>query len=332
MTASPVAPWIAAQCAELAQQRSHALLLHGPSGLGQLDLAFALARWWLCETPGPAGGCGQCASCHALDVRTNADLFVLMPETLLLEHGWPLGEKEQADIDEKKRKPSKEIRIDAMRAAIGFSQRTSAAGRGKVVLVYPAQRMNAVTANALLKTLEEPPGSVRFVLASESAHLLLPTIRSRCLGHAMHWPQSEVSIAWLAEQGVDGAAADVFMRATGGRPDDALQLAMAKTAPADWSALPKAVQRGAPGLLAHFAPQQVVDTLQKLCHDLQLQRFGALPRFFLAADLPPAPPIPVLARWSQALADARRTAEHPFNSGLMLEALISQAQNALNSR
>ena len=332
MTAAAIAPWISAQCAELAPQRSHALLLHGPSGLGQLGLALELARFWLCATPGPAAGCGKCASCHALDVRTNADLFVLMPETLLIEHGWPLGEKEQADIDEKKRKPSKEIRIDAMRAAIEFSQRTSAAGQGKVVLVYPAQRTNAVTANALLKTLEEPPGSVRFVLASESAHLLLPTIRSRCLGHAMRWPELEASMAWLAEQGVDSAAAGVFLRATGGRPEDALQLAVAKNAPADWSALPKAVLRGDPGMLAHFAPLQIVDSLQKLCHDLQSQRLAAAPRFFLAADLPPAPPFPALTRWSRALADARRTVEHPFNAGLMLEALISQAQNALNSR
>ena len=53
------------------------------------------------------------------------------------------------------------------------------------MLDYPAEQMNHVTANALLKTLEEPPGDVRFVLASEAAHQLLPTIRSRCLGHTM---------------------------------------------------------------------------------------------------------------------------------------------------
>ena len=332
MTTATVAPWIAAQCADLARQRSHALLLHGPSGLGQLDLALALARFWLCESPGATAACGRCASCHAVDVYTHADLSVLMPETLLMEHGWPLGEKEQADIDEKKRKPSKEIRIDAMRSAIEFSQRTSASGRGKMVLVYPAQRMNAVTANALLKTLEEPPGNVRFVLASDSAHLLLPTIRSRCLGHAMRWPSAEAAAAWLATQGVAGAGAGVLLRATGGRPADALHMALAKNTPAEWSAVPKALQRGDAGLLAQFAPLQIVDTLQKLCHDLQLQHFGALPRFFLATDLPTAPPIATLARWGHALANARRTVEHPFNAGLMLEALVSEAKNALNSR
>ena len=93
--------------------------------------------------------------------------------------------------DDKKRKPSKEIRVEAMRDAVAFAQRTNARGRGKVVLVYPAERMNNVTANTLLKTLEEPVGDVRFVLASEAAWQLLPTIRSRCLGYTMPWPQAD---------------------------------------------------------------------------------------------------------------------------------------------
>ena len=58
----------------------------------------------------------------------------------MLALGWPLGEKAQADLDDKKRKPSREIRIDAMRDALDFAQRTSGRGRGKVVLVYPAER------------------------------------------------------------------------------------------------------------------------------------------------------------------------------------------------
>ena len=58
----------------------------------------------------------------------------------------------------------------------------------------------SITANALLKTLEEPPGDVRFVLASEAAHQLLPTIRSRCLGHTMVWPESAAMLDWLAAQ------------------------------------------------------------------------------------------------------------------------------------
>lgn len=327
---APLAPWIAAQRAALLAQRGHAWLLQGPSGLGQYALGLALVRAWLCDAPGEHGACGQCASCHAIDVRTHADLCVLMPETQMIALGWPLSEKAQAEIDDKKRKASREIRVEAMRDAVEFSQRTSARGRGKAVLVYPAEQMNTVTANALLKTLEEPPGDVRFVLASEAAHQLLPTIRSRCLGHTMAWPSDAESLAWLQQQGVAADAAQAHLRAAGGRPDDALALARGGRSPAAWALLPKALARGDATALADWAPAQAIDALQKLCHDLLARAAGAPPRYFAEADLPPAPPLLALSRWAQALARSARTAEHPFNTGLMLEALVAQAHHTLH--
>ena len=73
------APWIAAQTRTLLAQRGHAWLLAGPSGLGQSKLALSLVRAWLCEQPSELGACGQCGSCHAIDVRTHADLCVRCP-------------------------------------------------------------------------------------------------------------------------------------------------------------------------------------------------------------------------------------------------------------
>jgi DNA polymerase-3 subunit delta' len=209
MSIPALSPWLHQPLAELLRQRGHAWLLQGPSGIGQYELALALAAAWLCEQPAEEGGtaCGHCPSCHAIEVRTHADLCVLMPEVAMGELGWPLDEKAQADIDDKKRKPSREIRVEAMRDAVGFAQRTSARGRGKVVLVYPAERMNNITANALLKTLEEPVGDVRFVLASEAAWQLLPTIRSRCLGFTLPWPETAEAEAWLVAQDVPAADA-----------------------------------------------------------------------------------------------------------------------------
>ncbi len=333
MSAAPTsAPWLGRQLAGLLAQRGHAWLLHGPSGLGQYTLALELASAWLCEQASPHGACGQCGSCHAIAVRTHADLCVLMPETVMLQRQWPLGEKAQSELDDKKRKPSREIRVEAMRDAIEFSQRTSAWGRGKVVLVYPAERMNGVTANALLKTLEEPPGEVKFVLASEAAQQLLPTIRSRCLGHAMAWPDQEELVPWLAHHGLDAAAAAIWLRAAGGRPDDALALAASGLDARLWSALPRSVQRGETGAMQGWSPAEVVVTLHKICHDMQSHACGAQPRFFLAQDLPPPPTLAVLSQWGRALAQSARTMEHPFNPGLMQEALLSQARNALNSR
>ena len=275
---SPERPWIGAQRNALLAQRGHAWLLHGPSGLGQFELALALVRAWLCESPGAHGACGHCASCHAIDVHTHADLCVLMPEGDMLERGWPLPQKAQAELDDKKRKPSREIRVDAMREVVEFSQRTSARGRGKAVLVYPAEQRNGITANALLKTLEEPPGDMRFVLATTAAHQLLPTIRSRCLGHAMVWPEHGAMLQWLGGQGMPAEAAETFLRAAGGRPGDALALARSGRSPDAWAQLPQALLRGEPGALAGHSPAQAIEALPKLCHDLLARAVGAPPR------------------------------------------------------
>jgi DNA polymerase-3 subunit delta' len=331
-TAKIAAPWIAAQARQLLSQSGHAWLLHGPSGLGQYPLALALVRAWLCEAPSADGACGHCPSCHAIDVRTHADLCVLMPETTMLELGWPLSEKAQSDIDDKKRKPSREIRVDAMRDAIEFSQRTSARGRGKAVLVFPAEQMNAITANALLKTLEEPPGDVRFVLATESSHQLLPTIRSRCLGHAMAWPDAQLARQWLQAQGLSADDASRFLQAAGGRPDDVLAWHASGRKAEDWVRFPAAMAAGETGFVRDWPVTELVDALQKLCHDTMAAQQGAGTRFFALKppQLGTGPTLAALSRWSVALKHSRRTMDHPFNGGLMQEALVEQARTALN--
>ena len=82
---TPAAPWIVAQGRQLLALPGHAWLLQGPSGLGQYRLALELARAWLCDRPTAAGACGDCPSCHAIDVRGHTDLCVLMPETIMQE-------------------------------------------------------------------------------------------------------------------------------------------------------------------------------------------------------------------------------------------------------
>ena len=359
-----LAPWLQIQLESLLVQRGHAWLLGGPSGLGQFRLALALATAWLCEQPTAQGACGHCGSCHAVQVHTHADLCMLLPETLSLALGWPLDEKTQDDLDSKKRKPSKEIKVDAAREAVSFTQFTRSRGTTKVVLVFPAERMNHITANTLLKTLEEPPGAVKFILATEAAHQLLPTIRSRCLGHTMVWPDFEQALVWLGvEAGKHGAegslkkplrpaeTADLhtLLQGAGGRPADAL--AWAQSSPAadaaqHWQALPKAMARGDLSALADWAPATAVNALQKLCHDMWAVRVGASPRFFSAKDLPAsasgkpglAPQNPIgtglhaLASWSRDLNAIARTVEHPYNPGLLIESLVSRAKTALNAR
>ncbi len=328
------APWLRAQSLSLLSQQGHAWLLQGPSGLGQYELASALVSAWLCESDNAKteGACGQCGSCHALSVHTHADLFVLMPETILLELGWPLSEKAQSEIDNKTRKPSKEIRIEAMRDAIEFSQRTNARGRGKAVLVFPAERMNHVTANALLKTLEEPPGDVKFVLATEAAHQLLPTIRSRCQTHTMTWPAESEAVAWLVSQGLPQNEAHLLLKTAGGRPDEVLRQLQQGQTLQWWSQLPKAVLMGNASHCADLPASEVIDALQKLCHDLVMLQSQAPLRYFNATDLPKLKTSQAqLTAWFKRLAQAAKTSEHPFNAGLMLEALCTEAREVMNS-
>lgn len=329
---SALAPWLQQQLQTLLTRRGHAWLLQGPSGLGQYSLGLALAQAWLCEQPSEQGACGQCRSCHSVEVRTHADLCVLMPEVLSLELGWPLDETAQEKIDKKERKPSKEIRVEAAREMVSFTQHTRSGGSTKVVLVYPAERMNTVTANTILKTLEEPPGETRFVLASEAAHLLLPTIRSRCQTHTLAWPTEDEALAWLAQQDLSRPDAEGLLRAAGGRPEDALQLAVQGLTAKAWAGLPKAIARGDASALADAGPSAWIATLQKLCHDLMAVQTGAPARFFEAKDLPDAPSVAALGQWSKELAQSLRTAEHPFNQGLMLEAQIARARAALQVR
>jgi DNA polymerase III subunit delta' len=328
------APWIHRQSLSLLAQQGHAWLLQGPSGLGQYALATAMVSAWLCESEHALtkGACGQCGSCHALSVHTHADLFVLMPETVLLELGWPLSEKAQAEIDNKTRKPSKEIRIDAMRDAIEFSQRTNARGRGKAVLVYPAERMNHVTANALLKTLEEPPGDVKFVLASEAAHQLLPTIRSRCLIHTMAWPNHQEAEAWLTQHGFSAEEATFALRTAGGRPEEVFRQKELGQTMQWWAQFPRAMQTGDASYCSNLPPSEVIDALQKLCHDLMMRQAEASLRYFNASDLPSIQSNGAnLTAWFKRLSQAARSSEHPFNAGLMLEALCSEAREVINA-
>jgi DNA polymerase-3 subunit delta' len=85
-------------------------------------------------------------------------------------------------------------------------------------------------------------------------------------------------------------------------------------------------------VLKDWSPAQAVDALHKLCHDALAVKTGAEPRFFESADLPAGGTLATLTAWNRALAATSRTVEHPFNAGLMLEALVSQAQIALNSK
>jgi DNA polymerase-3 subunit delta' len=337
-------PWLQQPLAEaLAQLNSHAVLLHGTQGVGQFEFALALARAWLCEAA-PVGqafkpACGHCVSCHLIEAGSHPDLMVVLPEALQASLGWQSAadDAEAADKSEKSgktKKLSQEIKVDAIRAVVQFSQNTASRGRAKVVLVHPAERLNLIAANTLLKTLEEPPGQVRFVLSGAALDQLLPTVRSRCQAWRLPLPDAEVAARWLHTQlnGASAADARILLDAAGGQPLTARDRHQLGLDARYWPQIPKDLAQGAATALTQWPLALVIETLQKVCHDLACVAAGAAPRYFPAASLPPAPDLALLTTWSQELRKAARHAEHPWNQGLKVESLLLAARAVMRPR
>lgn len=336
----PLWPWLQQPLAEaLTQLGSHAALLHGDEGVGQFEFALALARGWLCEARAmgspAAPACGRCASCHLIDAGSHPDLMVVVPEALQISLGWGAAGAEPAAADGEKgsktRKPSQEIKVEAIRQVVQFSQHTASRGRAKVVLVHPVERMNTVAANTLLKTLEEPPGQVRFMLSGAALDQLLPTVRSRCQAWHLPLPDTAVATAWLRDSvdGLDEAAAAVLLAGAGGQPLTALARHQMGVDARLWPQLPKAVAQGEAAMVAGWPLPLLIETLQKICHDASCVAVGAAPRFFPADSVPTGGDLDRLTAWSQELRKASRHAEHPWNAALKTESLLLQARAAL---
>lgn len=323
-------PWLAPPLAQALASQGHALLLHAAPGSGALALALTLAQARLCEGAATtARPCGRCGSCRLVQSRLHPDLFVLLPQTLRREHGWPLVD-DKPDGEDSKRKPSRQIRIDEVRSLIDWSTMTSARGRGKVALLHPAEALNPQSANALLKTLEEPPPGTRLLLTCTDPALLLPTVLSRCQRQRLAEPAAEQAVAWLAGQGVgERADAQILLAACSGRPLDALALVQAGVDAAGWAALPAAVAAGNAAALAGWPLPRALDTLHKLCHDALACATGAVARYFPADRLPPPGQPVLLAAWSKELDRVARNDEHPWHEMLLIEALVRQGAQAL---
>lgn len=323
-------PWLGdTLSAALAQQRGHALLLHGAAGNGALPFALTLAQAWLCETQGAIRPCGCCASCRMLQSRLHPDLLVLLPEAMRQALGWPLrDDKAEGDGESAgKRKPSRQIRIDEVRSAIEWVSKTSSRGGAKVLVLHPAEALNLQAASALLKTLEEPPTGTRLLLSAGDPELLLPTVRSRCQRIVLAAPTPAQGAEWLAAQGVQGA--DVLLRAASGRPLDALALAEAGIDARAWTALPQAVARGQGAALAGWPVPRVVDALQKLCHDAMALACGGAERYFPPASVPAGGALSGLVAWECTLARVARHDDHGWNEGLLVDALVAEGRAVL---
>ena len=191
-------------------QAHHAYLLAGPEGTGKELLARTFAQAANCESQDLAARpCGVCASCRAIERGNFPDVSFLMPQAELLARGLI----SRADLEGV---PSKEIRVDEIRALARRLWLAALFGRRKVAIVTPADAMNERAQNTLLKTLEEPPPATTFLLVSANPDALLPTIRSRCARVQLAPVPEEALVARLLREGVpEGEARERAARAQG---------------------------------------------------------------------------------------------------------------------
>jgi len=193
----------------------HAWLISGPKGIGKATLAWRMARRVLGAAPdteyGILGSSPRDPASQLLEAGANPDL-------LMLRRPW----------DDKRKRWRAEITVDEARKAPSFFEKSAGAGGWRVCIVDSADDMNRNAANALLKTLEEPPKRGILILISHSPGRLPATIRSRCRKLVLRAPEPTAVCRWLSERnGVPSEASlDQLVDYAGASPGRALALAI----------------------------------------------------------------------------------------------------------
>lgn len=155
----------------------HAILLNGMKGIGKARLAEAIAGYVMCHTPADGRPCGHCRSCELLHSSGHPDLYFLQAEDA-----------------------GKAIKVDQIRQLTEFMHNTAQQGGYRVVILDPAEAMNVSSANALLKTLEEPGRDTLLILVTHQLGQVMPTIKSRCQRLDCHAPDTQTATQWLMQK------------------------------------------------------------------------------------------------------------------------------------
>lgn len=196
----------------------HALLIHGPAGSGKFMLARAFAQLLHCRRPTADGEpCGECDACLQHSAFNHVDTLYVFPVVKDDKHKAPVSadfmdafkefvsrnpwmdfDRWSASFDKKNAQPAIYIsESDALRSSLAL---TTARSRYKTVLIWLPEKMNEQTANKLLKLIEEPFADTVFILVSNDASAILPTIRSRCQPLEATRLPDPVMAGWLAER------------------------------------------------------------------------------------------------------------------------------------
>ncbi|MGC2165163.1 MAG: DNA polymerase III subunit delta' [Gallionella sp.] len=307
---------------EIRKRPPYGLLFTGAKGIGKFDLSINFAQSLLCRQPDEDDmPCGRCPSCHWFDQESHPDFRLIQPEAL---------EAKAAPADSGK-KPSKQISVDQIRALSDFVGMSAHQGGRRVVVIHPAESMNSNAANALLKSLEDAPEGLLFILVTHKSQQLLPTVRSRCISFSVSAPDHATAIAWLQAQGIERA--DAVLASTGYspleavRPDqrvadeqrDKLLRAIRNPAEIDIFALADTLKNTEQMLVVHWMQQWSYDlTAIKLTGTLRYHPGEEATITKLVKSVDPLN----LARLQKHLITAKREAQHTLNAKLFFESLL----------
>lgn len=295
----------------------HAYRFEGPAGVGKEAAAFALAQALLCERPETLG-CGECPACRrAVRLADEEPRVPQHPDVVLMQRGlYPpsaLGTSSRETVA---------IGVEQVRrlvlSRVGFAPHE---GRALVFIVRDAEELSLPAANALLKTLEEPPSAVHFILLTSQPKRLLDTIRSRTLS-IRFGPLPDAVVRTILER--QGKSPD-FARDAEGSAAVALELANEEGHEAREEFIKSAVAAiEAPALDAAIAfagarPDDRDALLGYLAH--LAQHFAVLARDRVAADAAAAE---AAARRYDVILAARDAIEKNGQPALSLEAMVSR--------
>ncbi|WP_395825186.1 DNA polymerase III subunit delta' [Collimonas sp.] len=333
-------PWQEGVWQQLQQMRTrlpHAILFHGAEGIGKTVFVEQFAQSLLCEQPqADDHACGSCGSCGWFAQYNHPDYRRVRPEILDGDEAVDGDDSEAGDAKKSAKStkaPSKEIKIDQIRALAGFMNISTHRQGQRVVLLYPAEALNTASANALLKTLEEPPPNTVFLLCSNSLDRLLPTILSRCRKFAMPVPSLVAALAWLQAQGLKEADARSLLAEQGGAPLTAYAQSQSDGRALIDEFLEHLTQPGIDGALKcaeHLQRTPVVELVgwqQRWLYDLfSLKMFGTIryyPRYEKAlAALVARVETGALLRALKTTGERRAIAEHPLAARLFIEEML----------
>lgn len=314
---------------------AHAWLIHGLAGIGKRQFALAAAASLLCEQPERGLVCGHCTACQWFASGNHPDFRRIRPDAVALEEGAGQDDAD-ATASGTGKTPSAEIRVDQLRSLSTWFNTATHRGGWRVAALYPAQALNTISANALLKVLEEPPEHTVFLIVADAPDRLLPTLVSRCRRLPLPVPRREESTGWLESEGLEDP--EQWLASAGGAPLLALRNARAADSPCpDWLSRFLAMLADGSGadigpladMLDKTPPEEWLDGLQRLFMDLALASARVPLRYYPAHEDPirAIAGRASLARLTQAgrwLATQRRVARHPLNARLFVHATLDR--------